>query len=230
MVSSASPPVDLDQWLGSRQLPAPSKTTTPSRLALPNTDRMVIVGAVIDDSRSIANANLTHTVIDGMKLVVQSLQGARGADYYLDFTGFDRQIFDGMLSSARADSFDGYDPSFGSTPLVATAVRHLVRQRERAGGYREIGIPVTISLLLLTDGLPVDDPTPPQQFGEMVNAADYIVGMGIAPKGDKRAEAVYRGLFQQMGITRVYTPSSDPADVRHAMNEFSQSVASIGAS
>lgn len=219
---------DLDAFLkqsNNHRLPASTGSVAPDDL--PQTDKVVVVGIMVDDSGSIRNAGLGQAVLDGLKLGVQSLRGARSSDYYLIVRGFQGVIFEGMLRTVQADSFETYDPSFGSTPLVQTSIGLLSALRGKAEEYRAMGVPTSIAMLILTDGMPVDDYVSPREFGEHIRPSDYIVGMGIARDGDSDAEGKYQELFQNMGVKRVMTPKDDPADIRHAMNEFSQSVASV---
>ena len=192
---------------------------------MPDADRMAVVGVFVDDSGSMDH--LRQSVIDGLKLSVDAFRGARGSDFFLEVRGFNGSYFSGMLRDVKDDSFDRYNPNFGSTPLISHAISSLKELRTKAEQYRGMGIPTTVALLIITDGLPNSEYEVPGDFSTNIAAGDYIVGMGVAERQDEEAVAVYKKLFREMGIMKSVTPSSAPAEVRHAINQFSQSVASI---
>jgi hypothetical protein len=225
--TQADPTVDLDQFLNTGA-GDPAQAAQGSRaVTLPEADRIVIVGILADDSGSIRNSGLERAVIDGLKLSVDAFRGAKGSDFALDVRGFKRSLFCGMLKDAGEHAFDGYAADFDHTPLVAHAGSFLRELHAKAEQYRNMGIPVTVALLLVTDGLPYCDSEDPEAFTALIAAGDYVVGMGIGD--DEHAVAKFSALFKAMGIAKVMTPKAAPAEVRHAINQFSQSVASIAA-
>lgn len=218
--------IDLDQFLNVQTAQAPYPIST--RIVMPEADRMVVVGILPDDSGSMRD--MRSAVIEGLNMSVEAFRGAKGSDFLLNVMGFRQTYFTGMLKDVENDSFRDYMPNFESTPLVDSACNLLRELRAQAKKYHDLGIPTTVALLLLTDGQPYYDHKSPEEFKEIMEANDYIVGMGIAPQGDDRAIRSYIDLFESMGITKVVTPNSNPAEVRHAINQFSQSVASIAGS
>lgn len=215
--------VDLDQFLN---VQAEGSTPNPGRrLELPEADRLVVVGIFADDSGSMDH--LTNAVIGGLKLGVEAFRGAKGSDFYLEVMGFRGAIFRGMLKDVKDDSFASYDASYSETPLVTHATSFVKKLRARADEYRAMGIPTTLALLIITDGFPNGEELEPRDFAKQIESANYVVGMGLAPSGNDSAVSAYKQLFKEMGVTKTVTPSSDPGEVRHAINQFSQSVASI---
>lgn len=217
--------VDLDQFLNLQADQSAESGGTSSRVEMPEADRVVMVGVFTDDSGSMEN--LRQAVIDGLKMSIDAFKGAKGSDFYIDVRGFNGTYFSGMLKDVKDDSFDRYDPSFGSTPLISHAISHIKGLTGKAKQYRSMGIPTTIALLIMTDGQPNNDDEGPSKFKDHIESANYIVGMGFAESNDEGAVQKYRSLFKEMGIVKTVTPKSAPAEVRHAINQFSQSVASI---
>ncbi|MEK7585488.1 MAG: hypothetical protein AAB455_03185 [Patescibacteria group bacterium] len=230
VVISAPPPtdptVDLDQFLNLQQ-PGQSVGSVKTGVDIPDADRVVIVGIFADDSGSMTH--LYEAVKDGFKLSVEAFRGAKGSDFYLDVRGFMGVFFQGLLKDVIPTSFDRYDTSHNTTPLCSYTIAHLKDLHAKAEQYRRMGIPTTVSLLIITDGDPYRDEALPTDFANTVQSGDYIVGMGIAQEGNDAAMAKYGQLFKAMGATKIVTSKSAPAEVRHAINQFSQSVASIAA-
>jgi hypothetical protein len=218
--------VDLDDFLELE--PDPSQQNTSKVVNMPSADRMAIVGIFVDDSGSMSG--LSRSVIDGLNTSVEAFKGAKGSDFLLDVYGFCGRYYDGMLKDIPDDAFRRYSPDYNSTPLISHSVEQLNRIREKAKQYRNMGIPTTVALLIITDGLPNYESMEPKEFGGHVEPGDYIVGMGVAHPGSDTGVMEFRDLFKEMGIEDVVTPNSDPADIRHAINQFSMSVASIAGS
>lgn len=221
---AADPTVDLDQFLntGAGDPAQPSAGTR--AVTLPEADRIVIVGILADDSGSMCG--LEQAVAEGLKLSVEAFRGAKGSDFYLDVRGFHSTIFCGMLKDVQDDSFNAYGTD-GGTPLVSHSISLLKELHAKAEQYRSMGIPATVALLIATDGMPEGDAAAPEEFRKEVVAGDYVVGMGITHR--ETGVNTFKQLFASMGIQKVVTPKSASADVRHAINQFSQSVASIAA-
>lgn len=221
------PVVDLDQFLntgaGDPAQPAPGT----SAVTMPEADRIAIVGILADDSGSIRDAGLEQAVVDGLTLSVEAFRGAKGSDFALDVRGFKGQLFRGMLKDVCEDSFRGYEADYGETPLVSHASSFLRELHTKAEQYRAMGIPATVALLIVTDGQPNGEEAQPEDFKKHIVAGDYIVGMGIG--NGERSVATFSALFKTMGVAKVVTPKAAAAEVRHAINQFSQSVASIAA-
>ncbi|MDO8668846.1 MAG: hypothetical protein Q7K65_00950 [Candidatus Buchananbacteria bacterium] len=218
--------IDLDQFLNVQAMQSPRRS--PARLIMPEADRMAIVGIFVDDSGSMDH--LRRAVIDGLNLAVEAFKGAKGSDFFLDVRGFKGSYFSSMLRDVIDDQFDSYQPNWGSTPLFDYSIDHLRDLRAKAKQYRDLGIPTTVALLITTDGFPNSGDKRASDFQRLIENGDYIVGMGVAPIGNDESMREYRQVFSDMGITKVVTPHSDPAEVRHAINQFSQSVASIATS
>ncbi|MDP3771201.1 MAG: hypothetical protein Q8R16_02800 [bacterium] len=216
--------VDLDQYLhtgaGQPAQPEPAHAT----LVMPEAHRICLVGVLADDSGSMCG--LEQAVIEGLNLSVEAFRGAKGSDFFLDVRGFHGTLFRGALKDVQDGSFNTYGTG-GNTPLVSHAISLLKELHAKAEQYRNLGIPATVALLLVTDGLPEGDEAAPDEFPKHVQAGDYVVGMGIA--GHEAHVATFKALFQAMGIAKVVTPRAAAAEVRHAINQFSQSVASIAA-
>lgn len=225
--SPNEPVVDLDQFLntgaGDPAQPAPGT----SAVTMPEADRIAIIGILADDSGSIREAGLEQAVVDGLNLSIEAFRGAKGSDFSLNVCGFKRQLFHGMLKDVREDSFRGYDADYDHTPLVSHAISLLKELHTKAEQYRAMGIPATVALLIVTDGQPNSELAQPKDFQEHIVAGDYIVGVGIG--NGEESVATFSALFKTMGVAKVVTPKAAPAEVRHAINQFSQSVASIAA-
>ena len=221
--NNSNPVVDLDQFLNLQPDADPNASKSGSLGMLPEMDRVTVVGIFVDDSGSMDG--LQQAVRDGLALAVSAFKGAKGSDFYLDVRGFRGELFSGALKNVKDDSFKDYDPNFNCTPLVAHTSDHLRKLHERAKQYQVAGIPTTVALLVITDGMPNND-CDAEDFAEVVGPGDYVVGMGITKSGE-RGVAEYKKLFHEMGIAKTVTPKADAAEVRHAINQFSQSVASI---
>ena len=216
--------IDLDDFLNTQTGNSPAPRI---RVALPEADRMAVVGILADDSGSMRD--LTTAVLEGLNLSIEAFRGAKGSDFHLDVRGFKQPYFRGMLRDVKPDSFNDYNPDYFRTPLVRFSISHLTDLRSQASQYRSLGIPTTVALLIITDGLPEGDDCYPEQFQDQLDANDFVVAMGISPRSDDRSDYIrqYQALFEKMGITQIVTPNSAAAEVRHAINQFSQSVASI---
>lgn len=226
-----NPQMDLDRYLalGKGQVPASGGTVDmPApivKVMRPDTDRITIVGMLADDSGSIKNAGLERAVVDGIKKSTDSLRGAKGSDFFLDVTGFKYKYFSGMLKEVGSDFMSQYFADHRCTPLVATAIAQLNELMKKAAEYRMAGIAATVTQLIMTDGMPCDDTAVPEAFAARVSEVNYVVGMGFASSGE--VSAAYTQFFHRMGITKIVTPNASAQEVRHAINQFSQSVASI---
>lgn len=219
------PVTDLDQFLN---LPATGPAQSIARnitIQMPEADKLVIVGLFIDDSGSMNH--LRNAVIDGAKVSVEAFRGAKGSDFYLDVRGFKRKYFQGFLKDVTDGCLGEYMPDYGETPLITKSINHLQGLRSLAEQYQSMGISVTVALLIISDGFPNNEEVRPKKFAEVIEAGDYIVGMGCAPVGDDESVTAYRYLFESMGITNIMTPKAMASEVRHAINQFSQSVAAI---
>jgi len=204
-------------------MPANPIALTRNGLIMPAADRLVVLGIFLDDSGSMSG--LERAVQQGLALSVASFRGAKGSDWYLDVRGFRTIYFQGMLKDVTDDTFDGYEPDYGSTPLISHGFRQLDGLHKTAGSYREIGIPTTVGQLLMTDAEPNGEDYKAEDFVEHIRCGDYITGMGIV--GESRYSSSFQTLFTRMGIERILTPRSQEAEVRHSFDEFSQSVSAI---
>lgn len=217
--------IDLDSFLAGTTGPkeGPRNVTTTS---MPDSDRLVVAGLSIDDSGSMRDQ--VASVIQGCDRSIEALRGARGCDFYLDARCFKGQIFSGFLKDVDENTFKDYIADWGTTPLISLAMSHIDDLRRIAKKYADQGIAVSIAQMILTDGLPYCDSYQPSAFRSKIMPGDYIVGIGIVSNSDDSfAVNKYRELFAQMGIANVFTPSSNPADIRHAINQFSRSVAAM---
>lgn len=220
--------VDLDEflniqtWEPTGQIPEPSDTAV-----MPESDRMAVVGMLIDNSGSMDG--LEQSVLDGLNLGIESLKGAKGSDFYLDIRSFTDTIFKGPITQFNLSRFK-YIPNLNHTPLVGTSTKILKDLHKKAEQYRNLGIPTTVALLIVTDGQPTGEDREESTFNEFrkeIKAGDYIVGMGITRNNNESAVTMYRDTFSGMRTTKTVTPMSNPTEIRRAMNQFSQSVASI---
>ncbi len=222
----ADPMIDLDMLLGG-STPQATSSGTSARLPVIDADRLALVGILVDDSGSMDG--LKQAVIDGLKLTVRAFNGAKGSDFYVIVQGFRQTYYRGLLKDIPEDAFASYEPCHNCTPLVGTALELLRELHNTADQYRSMGIPTTVAMEIMTDGKPYVDYAEPSEFASVLDPMDYVVGMGIAYTDDEEAISKYKQLFAAMGVTTTVTPKSDPAVVRHAMHQFSQSVASIAA-
>ncbi|MBI3633159.1 MAG: hypothetical protein HY226_02610 [Candidatus Vogelbacteria bacterium] len=221
--------VDLDNYLKFKLDPKSEGTTADiSGLVMPKADRLVVVGFGIDDSGSLQG--LESAVKKGLEAAVEAFKGAKGSDFYLVLRGFGKVYFKGFIDKLTPQIIDSYSAYYGSTPLITLSIKLMKEVREIANSYRNAGIPTTVAALIITDGAPNMESYVPSNFAEYIQATDYIVGMGIRYADGEDGKDLYKDLFTKMGIkTPAMTPSSDPAVIRHAINQFSQSVASIAA-
>lgn len=230
---SSTGTIDLDAFLMRNVKPTANQaggqsSARPRKLgiAMPETDRVVAVGIVVDDSGSMEGYR--QAVIEGLNLSVEAFRGAKGSDFFLDIRGFKGQYFKGLLKDILPDTFNGYVPNYGHTPLISVSINQLNDLREQAKQYRDLGIPATISQLLITDAEPNGESYGTRDYLGAIESTDYLVGMGISDSRHSEAhENTFRELFESMGISTIVTPRSNAADIRHAINQFSQSVASI---
>lgn len=215
--------IDLDEFLLKSQ--GGSQTPPAKLVQMPGTDRMAVVGIMVDNSGSMQH--LVKPVITGLEKCAEAFEGARGSDFYMLIRDFRSEIFSGLLKDLDKSVFKRYCPDFNFTPIVAHSAPMLKDLHRKAAEYRGMGFPTTVAMLILTDGEANED-SDPSEFANIIEGTDYIVGMGIVYRdGSDTPGRYYRNLFGNMGIERVVTPSSDPADIRHEINQFSRSVASI---
>lgn len=228
MSNSQSTVIDLDEFIDlgdDSQVGASTASVLGGhQVSLPESDRICLVGILTDDSGSMDG--LQNALKEGLDLSVEAFEGARGTDFHLEVTGFNGNIFSGLLKDVEATSFDRYRADYSSTPLVECAIELVRELRAKAEQYQNLGVPTTIALLLMTDGIAHDSSMASAFKKECGEYVHYAVGMGIVRGEDVRD---YRDLFTSMGITKIMTPRAAPADVRHAINQFSQSVASVAA-
>jgi hypothetical protein len=221
--------IDLDTFLNTStsQASTPGQASSHSRVAMPDADRMAVVGIFVDDSGSMKG--FEGAVIEGLNLSVEAFRGAKGSDFYLDVRGFMKEYFKGLLKDITTGTFkrEVYYPDYESTPLISYGIDQLQKLREKARQYMELGIPTTVSQLLITDGFPNTESHVAEEYPDFIEQQDYIVGMGVSHNYSEDRAAAFRELFERMGIKVMVTPQSDPAEVRHGINQFSQSVASI---
>jgi hypothetical protein len=214
--------IDLDQFIDAK-----TNTVQPAQtrgLKMPDADRIVVVGIFADDSWSMVP--LREAVIEGLNLSVEAFEGAKGSDFYLDVRGFGKTYYHGALKDIDRRVLQEYRPE-GGTPLIQYALPHLKDLKSVAEQYRGMGIPTTVAMLVMTDGFPDDEEVSPEMFARQIGQNDYVVGMGISERGNDRGIGAYSALFRRMGINKIMTPGASPSEVRHAINMFSLSVASI---
>ncbi|MFA6898242.1 MAG: hypothetical protein WC250_02450 [Candidatus Paceibacterota bacterium] len=233
--------IDLDSFLGgatpgnldsdSDVSEGENEPTPPRRqtLAPPTSDRLVVVGILLDDSGSMKDGNIYKSAIDGIHVGVEAFRGARGSDFYLIVEGFNQLYFEGLIGEVTKDSFNAYVPNHGCTPLVGTAISLVKKMQQVAEGYAAMGISASTAMLLITDGLPDDQPA---DFRAYVEKVGYVVGMGCAlrinsDRLDEGAVRAYHACFTGMGIKTIVTPGAEPPEIRHEINQFSRSVAAI---
>lgn len=219
---SAFEKIDLDAWLGqAHEDNEPVQKI--HRSTMPDSDKVTVVGIFVDDSGSIMDSGLTSDIVSGVNLCIEALRGAKGADFYLDITGFIRNYYSGMLRDYDGGFEKHYNPTYGATPLVTYAVNQYTDLRVRAEQYAAQGIPSTVSYLVLTDGHPNGD-IAPESFKAKLRNGDFVVGIGV--RREQNDIAAYREVFTNMGIKKILTPKATGSEIRHAVNEFSRSVVS----
>lgn len=218
--------VDLDAFLNANASAVGQQPgVVQAQLPDPQSDRMLVALFLVDDSGSMST--LKDAVIEGLTLSVRTLQGVKGSDCYAKVLGFHGTYFEGMINTVGERQFESYTAA-GGTPLISVATSLLRDGIQVADTYRNQGIPTTIAMLILTDGIPDGDEwAHVGNFKALVGPQDYVVGMGIA--NGESAEQVFVDCFKQMGLTKFVTPKDTPTAVRRAINQFSQSVASIAA-
>jgi len=227
--------IDFDDFLKKEQVKKASSSQQQSQatveLIMPNSDRVTVVGILVDDSSSIGERYLTNSIIEGVQLGMEAFRGARGSDFFLHIQGFKRVYFSGLLADMDMENFkQEYYPNLTYTPLVTTALLLLDAIRKIAEGYRSKGIPATEALLMITDAGTWQENHVPEEFAEKLKGSScYVEAIGVALPKHPQDEVFYKGIFMRMGLVEenIKTPSSNPAEVRHAINEFSRSVSSI---
>lgn len=224
-------PLDIDDVTLDSLLNVSSVKTDQASLGqmvnIPSSNRVVVVSMLIDDSGSMRG--MEDAVMEGLNKSIESFKGAKGSDFYVEVYGFKGTLFAGMIADVDGSSFEDYYPNYGETPLVTKAIAGLERARKKTESYRAMGISTTLAMLLLTDGRPNYDEYTPEDFKKCIAFGDYIVGMGIAPDNDDSLIMQFKDLFAKMGIEKknIFTPSVNEAAVRHAIDQFSQSVSAI---
>ncbi|MEK7628623.1 MAG: hypothetical protein AAB421_04390 [Patescibacteria group bacterium] len=223
--AGAPPPVDY-QRVGQRA----GSSTTPvgGGLVQPNRDRLVIVGILADNSGSIAGRGLEGAIREGLALSINAFRGAKGADFYIKGVGFKGDVyFDGMIRDIPENAVDSYAAGRANTPIVHDSIVLLTDLHAKAQVQRDKGIQTTVAMIILTDDEPAGDSGSPPEFAAIISEGDYITGIGAAE--DESAVGRYTSLFGAMGISKILTPKADPREVRRALNQVSQSVATIAA-
>lgn len=218
--------VDLDNFLNFKTSNAEAQQAKVAGLEMPKADRLVVVGFGIDDSSSMRGSE--DAVRNGIRAAVDAFKGAKGSDFYLILRGFTRIYFQGFISKLTSSIINSYSADCGNTPLITLSINLMQQAREVADQYRNAGISTSVAALIITDGEPNGETCTPGNFAKYIQPTDYIVGMGVRQSESDASAEIYQDLFKKMGIkTPVMTPTSNPATIRHAINQFSQSVASI---
>src|SRR4051812_39891937 len=117
------PRIDLDAFLKNSGV-APSVTRRPT-IQMPNSDKVTVVGIMIDDSGSIQSGNLTEAVKEALKLGLDAFRGAKGADFWLDIRGFSRIFYTGYLSKYNDEFTRFYSPTYDHSPVLSTTYTQL---------------------------------------------------------------------------------------------------------
>ena len=224
--------IDLDEFINEGQGGPGSANTgrhLPTELLMGH-DRVTVVGILLDDSGSMRG--LEGAVTEGLDLAVKAFGGAKGSGFYLEVAGFKKNYFSGPLDKVGRRAWEGYYPDYESSPVITQTLELIKTLQKIAQKYRASGIATRISLLIMTDGQPnQESEAARERFTREVNQLDYVVGMSVEHDRSE-GDNVSRGFqfFREMGIKKVMTPKADQAEVRHSINEFSQSVASIAQS
>ena len=199
-----------------------------------NGTSITIVTVLLDDSGSIANREIAEKLTEGVNDMIEELKtiASKGREIFLNITGFRKRYFCGNVLNANPEKIiESVWFDYDYTPLVKTAIR-LVRNAEHAETtLNEQGISVAVSMLLITDGSPQRDSYDPPDFKrDCVQKHSHwnFAGMGIT--GDCEFDALedrqrFTALFEEMGINKIVTPSSN--GVKEALYQFSRSVSAV---
>lgn len=189
---------------------------------------MLANGILLDDSSSMRDyPDVAKAAITGIELALGAFNGIKGTDVHTRIWGFLHEYYAGMTRKVGENRFASYSPS-GNTPLISRSIDLYKAVKRDAETYRGQGIPTGLALLLITDGEPNHDEwNVVGEFSALIDPSDYIVGMGISPKGDENRAGLFVETFTRMKIprNRIVTPGDSPTAIRRAINQFSQSAA-----
>jgi hypothetical protein len=202
----------------------PAKPAVQTKIT-PVSDKLIIVGMLLDNSGSISNAGLEGMIRDGSNTAIEGLRGIKGADVALDIRTFTGQLYSGMLKNVPENVMSHYHAGNNSTPICACAIELIKSLRQQQAEQKAAGISTTIAMVLPTDGQPMNDTATPDQFAKLIQEGDFIVGLGVTQQESEVAE--YHSLFRSMGASKILTSKATPQEFRRSMGQFSRSVAKI---
>ena len=199
-----------------------------------NGTSITIVSVLLDDSYSIQDRGIAEKLNEGVNDMIGELKSiaSKGKEIFLNITGFSKKYFCGnVLDADPKKILDRVYFDHDCTPLVETAAR-LVKNTEYAETtLNDQGISVAVSMLLITDGFPREDNLYPPEFKKncvQKHSHWNFAGMGITRHHEYHASGdrkVFTELFEEMGINKIVTPSSN--GLKEALYQFSRSVSAI---
>ena len=192
-----------------------------------------IVAVLTDDSYSIFDRGNQEKLLDGVRDMISELQKiAKGQrETFFALTGFKKSYFLGdVLSKNPGDIISLINCTHTSTPLVQTALRLIKTVSSAEKQLNDLGISVTVSMLLITDGIPEGDTHKPHEFKDAIaNHLHWkVFGMGITRDYETRAEEdkkKFTDVFESMGIKNIVMPSS--SEIGAVLSSFSRSVSAV---
>ncbi len=198
---------------------------------------VILLALVIDDTGSIRQAydkktgcyvDHSDVMIEGHKLVLDSVQGSKQVDDVMVLTTF---IVDGVkegftpLRSAMRLNTSTYQADGGSTPLRDSTLKTLGTIVAKTQEFEDKGVACRSVTLIVTDGDDNSSRKRPDQVADVVSgmlAAEkhVILFMGI---DDGRTD--FKAVAQSMGLPSncVLTPNNDKSSIRQAFRVASQS-------
>ena len=196
--------------------------------------KITLITVLLDDSASIRREGIAEKLTEGVNDMIEELKtiASKGREIFLNITGFHGRYFCGnVLDADPEEIFDEICFNYDGTPLVRTAVELVETTENAETALNNQGISVAVSMLLITDGDPIGDSFDPSHFND-----NYIPkhshwnfsGMGITRDDEEYASRDRRRftyLFEEMGINKIVTPSSN--GVKTALYQFSKSVSAI---
>jgi hypothetical protein len=227
---SVQTPEDLDKFLTGGGAPTVNASSGATIGAIPDSDRVLILGLATDDSGSIDQSGLSSGVKEGVELCFKACSGIKGSDAHILWKGFNRTYFNGLVRSHNLEDkslFHSFNPDHHETPLLSQLCIPMMKEiHDLAQKYSAQGIATTVALLIMTDGRASPGETNlSSEFVSLILPTDYIVGMGVS---NSESEIKYfTDFFKSVSIKRTVSPKASATELRRAMNAFSQSVANL---
>ncbi len=197
-----------------------------------NSEEVVLVGGLIDDSSSIQMDNNTQIVIDGWNACINALLDSKQEkNIYSHIATLNSGIIhpfmclvnnQGKQLSPPLDT-NNYKPH-GGTPLYERAVVFLGTMLAKAQEFADNGIPCRTVTLIVTDGANNGG----SRASDVANLAKDLFRQEthiVAGLGIDDGYTDFDQIFKDMGIPKqwILTPKNDASSIRQAFQVFSRS-------